>query len=113
MHEYSIAYDIYLASKRAAMENNAGRINRIYVDMGELVMANPEQVHFLFDVIVEGEELFEGAELIFTRIDPLARCACGYEGGEIFSCPSCGRVPEVLRGREIVVTRMEIEVAGE
>ncbi|MDH7594133.1 MAG: hydrogenase maturation nickel metallochaperone HypA [Methanomicrobiales archaeon] len=113
MHEYSIAYDIYLASKKAAMENKASRINKIHVDMGEMVIANPEQVRFLFDVIVEEEELFDGAELVFTSIDPLARCGCGYQGHEIFSCPRCGGVPEVLKGREIIVTRMEIEVAEE
>jgi hydrogenase nickel incorporation protein HypA/HybF len=39
------------------------------------------------------------------------RCSCGYAGDEIFICPQCGALPELVKGREIVVTSVEIEVA--
>jgi hydrogenase nickel incorporation protein HypA/HybF len=39
------------------------------------------------------------------------KCSCGYEGDEIFVCPRCGALPELVKGREIVVTNIEIEVA--
>lgn len=113
MHEYSIAYEIYQAARQAAEEHGARHVKRIQVELGELVMANPEQVQFLFGVITEDEELFRGAELDFRGIAPYAKCSCGYEGREVFVCPECGNLPELIRGREVVVTRMEIEVEAE
>ncbi|HNS82723.1 MAG TPA: hydrogenase maturation nickel metallochaperone HypA, partial [Methanolinea sp.] len=38
---------------------------------------------------------------------------CGYEGTERFVCPRCGGLPELLKGREILVTNIEIEVNDE
>jgi hydrogenase nickel incorporation protein HypA/HybF len=46
MHEYGIAYDIVVTSRRAALENNATSITHIYVDVGELSIVNPDQVEF-------------------------------------------------------------------
>jgi hydrogenase nickel incorporation protein HypA/HybF len=110
MHEYSIAYDIYSTAKKAAEEHHAQKIKRVIVDIGELAMANPDQVKFLFNVIVEGDPLFLGSDLFFRQIGPQVRCRCGYEGKEIFICPKCGGLPEMLQGREIVVSNIEIEV---
>ena len=46
-----------------------------------------------------------------NEMPPQSRCACGYTGNEIFVCPVCGALPEMIKGREIVVTSVEIEVA--
>jgi len=110
MHEYSIAYDIYLTAKRAAEERRAKQIKRVMVDMGELAMVNPEQVKFLFNIIAEEDPLFGGVDLLYRLIEPRVHCQCGYEGKEIFVCPRCGGLPEMLQGREIVVTNIEVEV---
>ncbi|MDD1677584.1 MAG: hydrogenase maturation nickel metallochaperone HypA [Methanomicrobiales archaeon] len=110
MHEYSIAYDIYMTARRAALEHQAQRVLRVQVDMGELAMANPEQVTFLFTAITEEDPLFERTELACRAVPPAVRCACGYEGPELYVCPTCGTLPDLVRGREIVVTNIEIEV---
>ena len=110
MHEYSIAYDLYATSRRAAVENNASRIKKISVDVGKMAMVNPEQVVFLFDTIKEEDPLFVQAVLECNEISPQTRCPCGYSGDEIFVCPRCGSLPELVKGREIVVTNVEIEV---
>jgi hydrogenase nickel incorporation protein HypA/HybF len=39
MHEYGIAYDIYLTAKRTAEEHRAERVRKIRVDVGEMAMA--------------------------------------------------------------------------
>ncbi|NLV26661.1 MAG: hydrogenase maturation nickel metallochaperone HypA [Methanomicrobiales archaeon] len=109
MHEYSIAYDIVVTAKKAAIENNAKYISSIYVDFGELSIINPEQVEFLFDTIIEDEPLFQNTKLISTIVPPLTRCRCGYEGNEIYVCPKCGELPVIEKGKEIVVTRIEVE----
>ena len=110
MHEYGIAYDLYATAKKAAVENKADRVNRIKVEFGKLAMVNPEQVIFLFDVIKENDPLFAKTVLECMETPPRTRCQCGYEGDEIHVCPRCGALPELVKGREIVVTSVEIEV---
>lgn len=110
MHEYSIAYDLYATARTAALEHHARQVKKISVEVGKLAMVNPEQVVFLFDTIKEEDPLFTHAILECNETDPWTRCVCGYEGNEIFVCPRCGALPELVKGREIVVTNVEIEV---
>jgi len=110
MHEYSIAYDIYATARRTAMEHHADRILRIRVDVGAMAMVNPEQVTFLFAAISEDDPLFAGTILVCTEVAPVTRCGCGYEGDACFVCPNCGALPELVKGREILVSDIEIEV---
>ncbi|MEN6610880.1 MAG: hydrogenase maturation nickel metallochaperone HypA [Methanoregulaceae archaeon] len=110
MHEYGIAYDLYATAKKAALENHADHITRINVEVGEMAMVNPDQVKFLFDTLAEDDPLFRGAVLSCTLTKPETRCICGYTGTEIYVCPGCGALPELVKGREIVVTNIEIEV---
>lgn len=113
MHEYSIAYDIYTTARRAALENSATEVKRVSVDVGKMAMVNPEQVEFLFNVIIEDDPLFSGVELSCRSVEARTRCSCGYEGDERFVCPRCGKLPEIVAGMEIVVTNIEIEVDEE
>jgi hydrogenase nickel incorporation protein HypA/HybF len=112
MHEYSIAYDIFTTARRAALENKANLVKRIHVDIGEMALVNPEQVEFLFKAISEDDPLFAGAVLDCRPVVPKACCVCGYGGDEVFVCPRCGAMPEIVQGREIVVTSLEIDVDG-
>lgn len=109
MHEYSIAYDIYATARKAALDNNAVVVRTINVDVGELAMVNPEQVIFLFQAISEEDPLFRDTELVCRTVPTRTKCKCGYEGGEKFVCPDCGGLPEIVSGREILVTNLEIE----
>ena len=47
MHEYGIAYDIVVTSRKAALDNNVTEITHIYVDVGELSIINPDQWNFI------------------------------------------------------------------
>ncbi|MHC1629573.1 MAG: hydrogenase maturation nickel metallochaperone HypA/HybF [Methanoculleaceae archaeon] len=110
MHEYSIAYDIYATARRAGVEHGAEGIASITVEFGELSMVNPEQVEFLFGAISEEDPLFQGVSMECRTIPVRTRCPCGYEGSERFVCPSCGALPEIIAGREIRVSNIQIEV---
>ncbi|MFA4824191.1 MAG: hydrogenase maturation nickel metallochaperone HypA [Methanoregula sp.] len=110
MHEFSIAYDLYATARKAALENNASKVKKISVEVGKMAMVNPEQVTFLFGTIKEEDPLFEKAELVCTEMPPQTNCTCGYSGDEIYICPGCGALPRMVKGREIVVTNIEIEV---
>ncbi|MEN6396850.1 MAG: hydrogenase maturation nickel metallochaperone HypA [Methanoregula sp.] len=111
MHEYSIAYDLYATAKKAALDHHATHVKKISVEVGKMAMVNPEQVIFLFDMIKEDDPLLKTSILDCTEVEPETKCLCGYAGNEIYVCPLCGALPEVVRGREIVVTNVEIEVA--
>ena len=110
MHEYSIAYDLYATSRKTAVEHNASQVKKVSVEVGKMAMVNPEQVVFLFDAIRENDPLFTTTLLECEEVLPQTRCSCGYSGQEIFVCPVCGALPELVRGREIVVTSVELEV---
>ena len=110
MHEYSIAYDLYATARTAAREHGAARVKKVMVDVGKMAMVNPEQVVFLFDIVKEEDPLFLHAVLECHEIDPQTTCPCGYAGNEVYVCPKCGALPELIKGREIVVTNVEIEV---
>jgi len=110
MHEYGIAYDLYATARKAALDNHAKEVKKIIVEVGKMAMVNPEQVVFLFDTIKEDDPLFSRSELSCKEVVPETRCPCGYHGEEVFVCPRCGSLPELVRGREIVVTNIEIEV---
>ena len=110
MHEYSIAYDLYATARTAAQEHKATRVKKVTVEVGKMAMVNPEQVVFLFDTIKEEDPLFLHTVLVCHEIDPQTKCPCGYAGNEVYVCPKCGALPELVKGREIVVTNVEIEV---
>lgn len=113
MHEYTVAYDIYATAKRAALENAATGVRKISADFGEMSMINPEQVEFLFSALCEEDELFTDAVLEYRNIPVRTVCSCGYEGDEKYVCPNCGKLPQIVAGREICVTNIEIEVDDE
>lgn len=110
MHEYGIAYDIYATAKKTALDHAAERITGVEVDFGEMAMVNPEQVQYLFSVICEDDPLCKGATLTYRVVSPKTRCTCGYRGNEIFVCPGCGALPELVEGREVVVMQVKIEI---
>lgn len=110
MHEFGIAYDIFKTAQKTARDHHARQVKRVCVDIGEMSMVSPEQVQFLFDTLIEEDPVLCGAVLESTQVPPETRCICGYRGSEKFICPGCGALPELVRGREIVVTHIEIEV---
>jgi hydrogenase nickel incorporation protein HypA/HybF len=110
MHEYSIAYDIYATARKAALEHRAIQVKRIYIDIGEMAMVNPDQVEFLFHAIAEEDPLFKGVTLETKTIPPEVKCICGYEGTTLYVCPVCGALPELVRGKEVLVSNIEVEV---
>jgi hydrogenase nickel incorporation protein HypA/HybF len=110
MHEFSIAYDLYATARKAAVEHHADRVKKVSVDVGKMAMVNTDQVAFLFDTITEEDPLFKKTVLECTETVPQTKCPCGYAGSEVFICPDCGALPELVKGREIVVTNIEIEV---
>ena len=112
MHEYSIAYNMYQTARRSADEYHATAVKVVHVEVGSLSMVNPEQVSFLFEVIAKEDNhpALVDAKAVCEVVGPETSCVCGYTGTEIYICPGCGALPEVVKGKDVTVARLEIEV---
>jgi hydrogenase nickel incorporation protein HypA/HybF len=122
MHEMSVAQHIAEAVLRAARKEEAVRVARINLEIGELTFLNPEQVIFWLTELFKDTEA-EGAEIIHKEMPAKVRCSkCGYEGSlsvkedplfhyslPVFACPRCEKGSlEILEGRDCIVSSIEI-----
>ncbi len=85
---------------------NQEKVKSIEIEVGELAGIEAEHLK---------EHLKERVdwEIEVVKKDSLVRCECGYKGKAkikerlhdfvIFSCPSCGEIPEVLDGKDIKI----------
>jgi len=103
MHEHSFI--------QAIISNieNKDNVEVVVVEVGEL--AGIEGSH-LKEHLVEGT----GWEVEVEEKKSRVKCECGYEGQAeikerlhdlvIFACPKCGKIPEVLEGKDIKILKV-------
>jgi hydrogenase nickel incorporation protein HypA/HybF len=114
MHEASIAQGIIETVQQLRADGTAsGRLLKVFIRVGRLTAVIPDNLCFLYGVMVEETEL-AGSSLEIEMIPISGRCrACG-EQFEIdepsFLCRHC-RSPEVeiLSGRELEIAALEVE----
>jgi len=113
MHELSVVESMVSVVLRHADRNNAKRVRKINLVLGEASSVMEEPVRFYFDIISKDTAAL-GAELSFRKTPLMARCrGCGEEFRVVefdFTCPACsGGDTEVTSGREFQVESIEIE----
>lgn len=129
MHEFSTAVGIVETITEVAQKNNATKIKKVELVVGEFSMLNNEQLVFAFEVATE-QTLAEGANLIIEGQAGEIVCQdCGYKGTiekqnrekkevdhfivnltNIFECPKCkSNNTKISGGRDIYVKNIEIE----
>ncbi len=95
---------------RVAEERGAKKINRVVVEIGELLMLNPEQLKFCYDVIKKGT-IAENSELELITVKASIRCSsCGKEFDTPFAICDCGGIVTVEGGKDAVIKKIEMEV---
>ncbi len=114
MHELSIATDLVNTALRTAKDNNAKKVITVTVEAGELAMVNPEQLEFMFDILVE-DNLLKGSRLKIETVPAVGECSsCGYKGPieDRFACacPKCSMTLKIIAGRDICLKNMELEI---
>jgi len=123
MHEFSTMQHIVEVILSEAHKHNPEKITRVNLEIGELTFLGIEQLQFAFQVLRRGT-LLENAELKIDTVKPLIRCTtCGYSGDTeyderpelhfmipLLKCPRCGKDIEIVKGRECVVTSIQMEV---
>jgi hydrogenase nickel incorporation protein HypA/HybF len=112
MHELSIAMGIVDVATEEAQRRNA-RVTAVHLKVGQLSGVVAEALSAAFELARESTPLAE-AVLVIDEVPVAAYCpACAAERTVSFpylNCPVCGTpTPDVIRGRELEVTALEIE----
>jgi hydrogenase nickel incorporation protein HypA/HybF len=114
MHELSIATDLVNTALKTAQDNNAKKVMTVTVEVGELAMINPEQLEFMYDILVE-DNMLKGSKLNIIKVPAVADCDnCGYKGPVedkfACTCPKCSLTLKIKEGRDICLKNMELEI---
>lgn len=93
-------------------QNQAARIHRITLRIGALSGVVPAAMEFAFDIVARGTPA-DGATLEMQFVPTRCRCSdCGFAFApeeRFLECPRCGVAdPEILQGRELELTAMEV-----
>jgi hydrogenase nickel incorporation protein HypA/HybF len=112
MHEYSIVQSL-VDSVAAAVGGRDAAVQRVDVAIGELAGVDCALLTTAFEVFREGT-LCEHAALTIDRIPArweCPRCAGEVARGGFLRCPLCHAPARLAAGDEIVLQRIELEVA--
>ena len=114
MHELSLATDLVNTALKTAMDNKAIKVISVTVEVGELAMVNPEQLEFMYDILIE-DNMLKGSKLKMEKIPAVAECPnCGYKGPVedkyACTCPKCSMTLKITAGRDICLKNMELEI---
>lgn len=113
MHEYSIVGALIERIEQLARERRAHAVHGVLVSLGELSGVEAELLATAFETFRE-RTICETAKL--TILPVVARWDCPgcqqtIARGAILECPRCRRPARLAAGDEIVLERIEMEVA--
>jgi len=115
MHELSVAAGILETAVEKARELK--KIDEIHLSIGCLMMLNPEQLRFGFEVLARGT-IAEKAVLKIEIGKAKLRCANGHETTvevkelalnhllPVIRCRVCDAPTEILEGRDLILIRI-------
>ena len=113
MHELSIALSIVEMATEESNKRNGAKVDAVHLKLGKLSGVVKDALLFSWEIACQGTTL-ENSRLEITEIPVVVNCEnCKTEQPltEInnFSCPVCSApTPEVIQGRELEVTGLEI-----
>ncbi|MBO4725744.1 MAG: hydrogenase maturation nickel metallochaperone HypA [Firmicutes bacterium] len=113
MHEYQITEQIIRTASKHCKDNNAEKVTKIKLVLGDRSGLVSESISMYFDVIGEGTPC-EGAEIEIERVRTKMKCPkCGelfYRELLSFACPKCGTDGEPTEiGKEFYIDYIEVE----
>lgn len=113
VHEYSIVRALLDRVEQEASAHGADRVARIELAVGALAGVEPALLEAAFELAREGTRAAR-AELALRSVPArwLCRgCAADLDGASALRCPACGAPARLAAGDEIVLERLELEVA--
>jgi hydrogenase nickel incorporation protein HypA/HybF len=114
MHELSIALGILDIVSEEAERHGGARVTAIHLKLGPLSGVVKEALISAYELAREGSP-FADSELVVEEVPVVVRCpACAadrpVESIQQMCCSACGTpTPEVVRGRDLEVTALELE----
>jgi hydrogenase nickel incorporation protein HypA/HybF len=112
MHEYSIVQSL-VDSVTAAVGAREATVERVDIAIGELAGVDCALLTTAFEVFREGT-LCAQAALTIARIPArweCSRCHCEVARGGFLRCPLCEAPARLAAGDEILLQRIELEIA--
>jgi hydrogenase nickel incorporation protein HypA/HybF len=112
VHEYSIVQALLAQVSDEAHTRGATAVRRIEVSIGELAGVEIDLLKTAFDQFRE-RTICAKAELVLKRIAAAWQCrACGRgrERQSYLRCESCARPFDLVRGDEIMLDKIDMEV---
>ncbi|RLI83647.1 hydrogenase maturation nickel metallochaperone HypA [Archaeoglobales archaeon] len=95
---------------KLAEEKGAKKVSKVVVELGDLLLINPEQLGFCFQVLSCGT-IAEGATLEIKFVKPHIECPiCGKHHSYPVAICECGGIVKVEGGKDIIIKRVEMEV---
>lgn len=113
MHEYSIVQALIDRVQQEAEAHGAAAIHGIRVQIGELSGVEIDLLRSAYELFRE-KSVCDGAELEIVPVPASWSCrGCGVpiKAGEILRCPVCSQPAQLTAGDEIILERIEMEVA--
>ncbi len=115
VHELSVMSNILDIVVENAQKNNAKRVTKIHLVVGELSDLIPEWMQTYFD-FVSKDTIADNAELVIEKIPAVLKCdKCGHEFTITredfqFTCRKCESADVTIQsGREFTVKSIEID----
>ena len=113
MHEYSIASSLLRMAEEQARAHGATRVLRLELRVGELAGVELPLLESAWSLVREGT-LCDGVGLAVRPVAlrwECSRCAEAVEPGLPLRCPRCEVPARLAAGDELVLDRIEMEVA--
>ena len=113
MHELSIVQNILDIAESEARKNNATKIIKIGLKIGEMSGVVIDSINFCFETL-KGNTIARDAELLIDHVPLKGKCKnCGSNfqiNNYIFKCNTCNNNDiEIITGRELFVDELEVE----
>lgn len=113
MHEYSIVQALIEQVEGHARARGASHVQRLQVRVGELSGVDVSLLTLAYATFRE-RTVCADADLEVVAVEARWRCPnCerAIRRGELLRCPDCARPAQLWQGDEIVLDRIEMEVA--
>jgi len=117
MHEASVTEGIFDTALQAVEDNHLTEpVKAVHVTIGVTQGLIPESMQMFWEMIRPDTPLAQ-AELVLHVQPMVAYCpACQIErqlDAPVLFCPDCGGPMEMIKGKELVVTSIEVEDASD
>ena len=119
MHELSIAQKIIENAIKSAQEHNTKKVEKITLNIGKLLMLNPEQLKFGLELLSK-DTICEGMEIEIKFIPAKIKCKNNHitsispdveflDIAKHLKCSKCSEEVEIIEGRGLIIKKIVAE----